>query len=159
MPLQIVQASNNCPTSHEDFCKLIALSTDASLSHPITRCMLRQPDSYASHKQCVEHFHAIALENAGTRIFMALDSSPHDLGAILGSVLIERCRIGDPIFVFEWRDLDRLGINREIFEHMHTKAEEQRREVMERDYYSTFYRDDGEMSQRRPLILLTIFAD
>ena len=151
MPLQIVQASNTSPTSHEDFCKLITLSTDASLSHPLTRCMLRQPDSYASHKQCAELFHTIALENDGTRIFMALDSSPHDLRAVLGSVLIERCRIADPIVLYERRDLERLDINGELFEHMQTKAEKQRREVMERDYYSTSYRDDGGMSQRAPL--------
>ena len=109
--------------------------------------MLRQPDSYASHKQCAEFFHTIALDNDKMRIFMALNPPP--LGAILGSVLIEHCRLADPIFFFEWRDLEWLDINGELFEHMLTKAEKQRREVMERDYYSTFY-PDAVMSQKRP---------
>ena len=136
MPLQIVQASNNSPTSHEDFSKLITLSTDASLSHPLTRCMLRQPDSHASHKQCAELLHTIALENDGTRIFMARDASPQDLGILLGSVLIERCKVADPIFLSERRHLERLDINGELLEHVRTEAEKQRREVMVGDYYT-----------------------
>ena len=153
MPLKIVQASNTSTTNHDDLCKLIALSIDASRSDPLTRCMLGRPDSYASHKQYAELFYTIALDNDETRIFMALNPPPHDLGAILGSVLIEHCRLADPIFIFERRGLGRLDVNRALFEYIQTKADKQRREVMERDYYSTFHRDDdGVRSHRAPLI-------
>ena len=46
---------------------------------------------------------------------MALDTSLHGLGATLRSVLIERCRIADPISLFERRDLERMGVNGGLF--------------------------------------------
>ena len=138
MPLKIVQASNTSTTNNEDLSKLIVLSIEASRSNPLTRCMLRRPNSYASHKQYAQHFYSYALDNDETRIFMALNTAPHDLGALLGSVLIEHCRIADPVFIFELRDFELLDVNGDLFVYGQTEADKQRREVMERDYYSTF---------------------
>ena len=120
--------------------------------------MLRRPDSYASHKQYAQNSYHNALDNDDTRIFMALSTAQNDLGTILGSVLLEYCRIADPMFVFELPDFERLGVKEDLFVYGQIEAHKKRREVMESDYYSTFHRD-GVMSQRAPLIAQTRLAD
>lgn len=156
MPLRIVQASNTSTTSDEDRRKLIALSIDAARSNPLTRCMLRQPDSYASHKQIAEYLYDIAVGNDETRIFMALNPSLFDLRKIYGSVVIQHWRVGNPISVFEKGDLERLDVKVELFQNVQTEADNQRREMMQRDYYCTFHRVK---KQRALLIVQTRFAD
>lgn len=138
LALQIKQASKDSSTNDEDLNKLISLSIETSLSDPFTRCMLRQPDSETSHEQFARFHYISALESNDVRIFMALDTAPLSLGALLGSVSVGLFKVTDPLPDFTLPDF----INEDVYRYVHGEADRQRREEMEKDFYGMFIASD-----------------
>lgn len=135
MPLRILQASRTSSNDDGDLNKMISISTEDSRSNPLTRCMLRQPDSDTDHKQYA-HLHCLtALEDDNFRVFIAQDTAPHSLGSLLASVWIEDRRITDPLPILELPPF----INEIVYRYVHGQANTQRMAEVKRDYYCMFF--------------------
>lgn len=134
MSLRISQASRTTSDDDGDLYKLISINIEDSRSNPLTRCMLRQPDSDTGHKNYA-HVHCItALEDNRFRVFIAQDTAPHRLGSLLGSVWIVDRKIADPLRTLELPAF----INEDVYRYVHAQAEAQRMKKVIRDYYCMF---------------------
>ena len=113
---------------------MISINIEDSRSNPVTRCMLRQPDSDTDHMKYA-YVHCIsALEDNRFRVFIAQDTASHRLEDLLGSVWIVDRKIADRLRTLELPAF----VNEEAYRYVHCQAEAQRMTKVIRDYYCMF---------------------
>ena len=114
---------------------MISINMADSRSNPLTRRMIRQPESDTDHKNYAYLHCMSALEDNRFRVFIAQNSASHGLESLLGSVWIVDRRIIDPLRTLELPTF----INEDVYRYVHRQAEAQRMKRVIRDYYCMFW--------------------